>query len=59
MQRWICNICQHIYDPDQGDPVNDVPPDVSFEELLPDWHCPVCKASKTFFEPYPEEPERR
>ncbi len=56
MQRWICTICQYVYDPAEGDPVNDVPPDVSFEELLPDWHCPVCEAAKSFFEPLAEEP---
>lgn len=54
MQRWVCNVCQYIYDPAQGDPVNDVPPGVSFEELLIDWRCPVCEAGKSFFEPYPD-----
>lgn len=54
MQRWVCNVCQYIYDPAEGDPVNDVPPGVSFEELLIDWRCPVCEAGKSFFEPYPD-----
>ncbi|HJV67172.1 MAG TPA: rubredoxin [Geomonas sp.] len=51
MQSWVCTICQYIYDPADGDLVNDVPPGVSFEELLQDWTCPVCKAGKTFFQP--------
>ena len=55
MQRWICTICQYVYDPADGDPVNDVPREVSFEDLLRDWACPVCKAGKAFFVPYPEE----
>jgi len=57
MQRWICTVCQYIYDPAEGDPVNDVPSAVSFEELLIDWKCPVCKAGKAFFEPFPD-PDR-
>ncbi|HBA86626.1 MAG TPA: rubredoxin [Geobacter sp.] len=51
MQKWICTICSYVYDPDEGDPVNDVPSEVPFEDLLVDWVCPVCKAGKSFFEP--------
>lgn len=54
MQRWICTVCQYIYNPAEGDPVNDVPPGVAFDELLSDWRCPLCKAAKTFFERYPD-----
>ena len=57
MQRWICTVCRYIYNPAEGDEINDVPPGVSFEELLIDWKCPVCAAGKTFFEPYPD-PDR-
>ena len=57
MQRWICTVCQYVYDPAEGDPVNDVPSGVSFEELLIDWKCPVCMAGKAFFEPNPD-PDR-
>lgn len=55
MQSWICTICQYIYDPAQGDPVNDIPPKVSFEELLDAWTCPVCKAAKRSFVPFNQE----
>lgn len=58
MQKWICTVCRHIYDPDEGDPVNDVPPGTSFEELLQEWHCPVCEAGRTLFEPYPDPDQR-
>jgi rubredoxin len=51
MQKWICTICQYVYDPTDGDPVNEVPSGVSFEDLLEDWTCPVCKAGKSFFLP--------
>ena len=55
MQSWICTVCQYVYDPSQGDPVNEVPAGVSFEELLEDWKCPVCKVAKSFFEPLAEQ----
>lgn len=58
MQKWICTVCRHIYDPAEGDPVNDVPPDTSFEDLLLEWHCPVCEAGKNLFEPYPDPDQR-
>lgn len=58
MQRWICTICRYVYDPSDGDPVNDVPPEVPFDELLADWRCPVCKAGKGFFEPYPDPDQK-
>lgn len=51
MQRWKCTVCDYIYDPSEGDAVNEVPPEVSFEQLLEDWSCPVCKTRKNFFLP--------
>jgi rubredoxin len=51
LQSWICTVCQYVFDPAEGDPVNEVPPGVSFEELLESWNCPVCKAAKSFFAP--------
>lgn len=56
MQRWICTVCQNVYDPSLGDTVNEVPAGVSFEELLDDWTCPVCKSAKRYYEPLPAEP---
>jgi rubredoxin len=51
MQSWKCTTCDYIYDPAKGDPVNEVPAGVSFEDLLVTWTCPVCKAGKSFFVP--------
>ncbi|GFO53730.1 rubredoxin [Geomonas sp. Red276] len=58
MQSWTCTICQYVYDPDQGDAFNDVPPGVSFEELLEEWTCPVCKGAKRNFVPTTPSEER-
>lgn len=51
MKRWVCTICQYIYDPEQGDPENGVPPGTPFEELPETWFCPICGAGKELFEP--------
>jgi len=51
MQRWICTVCDHIYDPEQGDDSNGVPAHVSFADLTEEWTCPVCRAGKRFFKP--------
>ncbi len=31
--RYICANCGYIYDPRQGDPMNDIPAGVPFEDL--------------------------
>ena len=51
MQKWICTICQYIYDPAEGDPGNGVDPGTPFEALPDDWICPLCGATKEMFEP--------
>ncbi|KAF0219645.1 MAG: hypothetical protein FD174_1900 [Geobacteraceae bacterium] len=51
MQRWICTICQYIYEPAVGDPDNGVDPETPFEALPDDWVCPICGAGKDLFEP--------
>jgi rubredoxin len=51
MQRWLCTICQYVYDPAMGDPDNGVPPGTPFEELPEGWVCPICGVGKDLFEP--------
>lgn len=51
MQRWICTICQYVYDPEAGDPANGAPPGTPFEDLPENWVCPICGVEKSFFEP--------
>ena len=50
MNKYVCNMCGYIYDPDEGDPDTDIPPGTSFEDLPEDWVCPVCGAEKDEFE---------
>jgi rubredoxin len=50
MERWICTICQYVYDPATGDPDKGIPAGTSFESLPDDWCCPLCGAGKDVFE---------
>ena len=50
MERWICTICQYVYDPATGDPDRSIPAGTPFESLPDDWTCPLCGAGKDVFE---------
>jgi len=50
MTKWRCRMCGYVYDPDEGDPDNDVEPRTAFEDLPPDWTCPDCGASPEHFD---------
>jgi rubredoxin len=49
--RYICANCGYIYDPAQGDPMNDIAPGTAFDELPDSWVCPLCYADKGQFDP--------
>ncbi|MFC1920247.1 rubredoxin [Chloroflexota bacterium] len=49
MDKYECNVCGYIYDPEQGDPDNDIPAGTSFSKLPDDWVCPVCGAARDEF----------
>jgi len=51
MDKYVCQVCGYVYDPEAGDPDNDVEPGTPFEELPADWVCPICGAGKDQFEP--------
>ena len=51
MQKFQCTVCGYVYDPEQGDPENDVEPGTVFEDLPNDWLCPVCGVGTDQFEP--------
>jgi rubredoxin len=50
MDKYECLVCGYIYNPEAGDPDNDVEPGTPFEELPDDWVCPECGADKEEFE---------
>ena len=49
MDKYVCNVCGYVYDPEKGDPDNGVPAGTKFEDLPDDWVCPLCGAGKQDF----------
>ena len=49
MKHYTCSVCGYEYDPEVGDPDNDILPGTAFEDLPEDWVCPVCGADKSDF----------
>lgn len=50
MEKWVCTVCGYVYNPEEGDPDNDVAPGTAFEDLPEEWVCPDCGADKDMFE---------
>lgn len=49
MDKYECQVCGYIYDPEEGDEDRDIGPGTPFEDLPDDWDCPVCGAEKSDF----------
>jgi rubredoxin len=49
MNKFKCVICGYIYDPELGDPNDNIPPGIPFNDLPGDYICPVCGAGKDEF----------
>ncbi|MGB3340295.1 MAG: rubredoxin [bacterium] len=53
--RWICTVCDYLYDASRGDPTNGVKPKTPFVSLPEHWVCPGCGAMKDDFVLYVDE----
>lgn len=51
MKKYICIVCEYIYDPEKGDPDGGIEPGTAFEDIPDDWVCPLCGVGKEDFEP--------
>lgn len=49
MKKYICDVCDYIYDEEKGDPDNGVAPGTAWENVPDDWLCPLCGVPKTDF----------
>ena len=49
MDKYQCDVCGYIYDPENGDTDSGVDAGTAFENIPDDWVCPVCGADKTQF----------
>lgn len=54
MKKYICNVCEYIYDPAEGDPDGGIAPGTAFEDIPEDWVCPLCGVGKDDFSPVEE-----
>ena len=51
MQKYECDVCGYIYDPEKGDPDSGVKPGTAWEDVPENWVCPDCGAHKQDFSP--------
>lgn len=49
MDKYVCEPCGYVYDPEAGDPDNGIAPGTAFEDLPEDWVCPLCGLGKDVF----------
>ncbi len=50
MKKWECTVCGYVYEPEVGDPTQDILPGTPFEDLPDEWVCPECGVGKDMFE---------
>jgi rubredoxin len=51
MRKYQCNLCGYVYDPEVGDSDGGILAGTPFEDLPPNWICPLCGAGKEDFSP--------
>ena len=49
MKKYVCDVCGYEYDPEVGDPENNIPAGTAFEDPPGDWVCPLCGVGKDEF----------
>ena len=50
MDKYVCTVCDWVYDPAVGDPDNGIAPGTPFEDLPEAFVCPLCGVGKAQFE---------
>ena len=50
MQAYICTVCGYLYDEQSAEKTIEGVI-VSFEDIDPEWTCPVCGVTQDLFEP--------
>ncbi len=51
MEKYVCKVCDWVYDPATGDPGSGIESGTAFNDLPDDWVCPLCGVGKDQFEP--------
>ena len=47
--KYVCDVCEWVYDEELGDPDNGIAPGTKFEDLPDDFVCPLCGVGKEMF----------
>ena len=50
MKKYVCTVCNWVYNPLVGDPDSGIAPNTPFEDIPEVWACPVCGVTKDMFE---------
>ncbi len=50
MDKYTCQVCGYVYNPEEGDPSSGIAPGTAFDALPEDWVCPLCGADKDKFD---------
>lgn len=50
MDKYMCLICGHVFDPSVGEPDQGISAGIAFKDLPSDWHCPICQATPDKFQ---------
>ena len=48
MKKYECP-CGYVYNPEAGDPDNDIKPGTKWEDVPEEWVCPTCGLGKEVF----------
>ena len=51
MVSYRCEVCGYVYNPYNGDSESGIKPGTDFEQIPPDWVCPLCGVGKEEFVP--------
>ena len=53
--KYACALCGYVDKAEKGDVESGIAPGTDFEDISPDWECPLCGASKEDFEPVSDD----
>jgi len=51
MEKYVCDVCGYLYDPEMGCNDAGVKPGTQFKDIPEDWVCPECSVGKDSFHP--------
>ena len=45
-KKYVCDVCDHIYDEEEGDEESGIAPGTLWADVPSDWSCPECGVGK-------------